>query len=216
MQGWCKNQPFLLGSYMFNIQNIVVVALILFMGACGKQEDTTPNQDKKEKVELVGEQIHKQANQQEAEQGTEQENKRKDEDKNFIENSSDILSVKEKFIKEKNEKSSKTQRKTVLINEQKIEVFQFPIVKGTKVYNPLLLEYGVIKGDIVIVSSHLNNIKSHLSIDEVNEIAKNTYRIKPKSTNLYDVYKKALTIPEVKHVELSIDYSLPIKNHENM
>lgn len=214
MQGWCKNQPFLLGSYMFNIQNIVVVALILFIGACSKQEATAPNQDKK--TELVDEQVLKQANQQETEQETVQENKRKDEEKNLIENSSELLSVKERFVKEQNEKSSKTQRKIVLINEQKIEVFQFPIVKGTKVYNPLLLEYGVIKGDIVIVSSHLNNIKSHLSIDEIDEIAKNTYRIKPKSTNLYDVYKKALTIPEVKHVELSIDYSLPIKNHENM
>jgi hypothetical protein len=109
-------------------------------------------------------------------------------------------------------------QKSLNINGSKMIASEFPIIKGTKIFNTGTNSYAKVLGAIVVV---LNN---GITIDILNkgqykikEIASNTYRLTPQDndTDVYELYKLLLENSEVSRVELSLFYS-SIKEREEM
>lgn len=125
----------------------------------------------------------------------------------------DIVKKNENFISNiKHLKKSQS----VSVNNQKLQVIDLPLKKGSKIYNPLMQENGTVKGDIVIVSIDSQEIESELVLSSISQIAKDTYRVIPKiEGDLFTVYQKALSLPSVTQVELSIDYSGSVHKTES-
>jgi hypothetical protein len=107
-------------------------------------------------------------------------------------------------------------QKSLNINGSKMIASEFPIIKGTKIFNTGTNSYAKVLGAIVVV---LNN---GITIDILNkgqykikEIASDTYRLTPQDndTDVYELYKLLLENSEVSRVELSLFYS-SIKERE--
>jgi hypothetical protein len=103
-----------------------------------------------------------------------------------------------------------TLQKSFNINVSKMIVSEFPIIKGTKIFDTDTNSYATVLGAIVVV------INQGLTIDnldtsgfETKKIANNTYSLSPqdKNTDVYELYKLLLKNSELSQVELSLFYS---------
>jgi len=101
---------------------------------------------------------------------------------------------------------------TITLNGEKFTLHSASFGKGSKVFNMQMGEYGLIKGDIVVVSIEKINAKSiQYPATQIRQIAKNTFRLSPdKAVELMPFYKELIKSKRFRMVEIEIDYS-PIK-----
>ena len=111
-----------------------------------------------------------------------------------------------KFLKDRGDIS------TITLNGGKFTLHSARFGKGSKVYNMQMGGYGLIKGDIVVVSIEKIKAKDiQYSATQVRQIAKNTFRLSPdKTVELMPFYKTIIKSKRFSVVEMEIDYS-PIK-----
>lgn len=80
------------------------------------------------------------------------------------------------------------------------------LVKGDKVFNVAMGQYGTVKGSLVIVTKI--DTSALISDSHLEKIAANTYRIIPKDkSQLFLLYQRLQSNDEIEIVELEIDYS---------
>ncbi|MBA6263932.1 MAG: hypothetical protein V7780_05580 [Colwellia sp.] len=96
----------------------------------------------------------------------------------------------------------------LMINKEKFTLRSESLTKGAKVFNILMSEPGTVKGTFVVI---VNEGEKSVNIDntaEINEIAKNTYRLTPKKgVEFLKYYKLLLSAKQLQQVEMEIDYS---------
>ncbi|QBG35356.1 hypothetical protein [Litorilituus sediminis] len=100
-------------------------------------------------------------------------------------------------------------KKTISFNGEKFEYNGGLVTKGTKLFNFLMAEHGMVKGSFVVVTkanTKLNTLPVELKAKA--KLAKDTYRIIPlKGGNLQATYKQLKANKQLLQVELEIDYS---------
>ncbi|GAA6204614.1 hypothetical protein [Thalassotalea sp. SU-HH00458] len=122
----------------------------------------------------------------------------------------DKVSLKSKNLSIDKKLVDKNQKKSLLINGEKLIVHSAVLAKGTKVYSPSIQQVGIVKGNIVVVTStfDINQLTAAYKISSITEIAENTFQLTPDdSEDLYRFYQSLQNAPEIEQVELSIDYS---------
>lgn len=122
----------------------------------------------------------------------------------------DKVDLKSKNISIDKKLGDKSQKKTLLINGEKVIVHGAVFTKGTKVYSPSIQQVGIVKGSIVVVTStfDINQLTATYKVSSISEIAENTFQLTPESSeDLYRFYRSLKDSPEIKQAELSIDYS---------
>lgn len=105
-------------------------------------------------------------------------------------------------------KLTNSENKYLMLNEQKFELQTDKLTNGAKVVNLLMSETGTIKGTFVVIVKKLASLTSYNNTANINEIAKNTYRLTPKEgVDLLSYYKSLLAAKQFERVEIEIDYS---------
>jgi len=103
---------------------------------------------------------------------------------------------------------NKNKSKNVMINKQKFELQSDELIKGAKVFNFLMSQSGIVKGTFVVIINNLETLSRFDNTAEINEIAKNTYRLTPENdANFSEYYKLLQGAKQFKRVEMEIDYS---------
>lgn len=188
--------------------NVTYPALMLLslMSITACNDKSSAEKEQSEKIELV-----ERVNQ--AEKQTDSENQISNGDAE-IKSMADAIRHKNKDNANDMAKTSTSTAsdlpKNIRINEKKFQIFDWPLVKNSKVFNLQMNEYGKLKGTFVIVLKD-----EQLMPEDVNQqfvtkkIAKQTFQLTPKfeySKNLIATYKK-LMVNNFQVVEMQIDYS---------
>lgn len=102
------------------------------------------------------------------------------------------------------------------INNEKITTASGLFFAGKTVHNLNVNQDGVIKGSLVVVLVENTRLtKEIMRLGKVKKIAKDTYQITlAAQQDLFAPYQRLKKIPEVKIVEMEIDYS-PVNTHLN-
>ena len=67
---------------------------------------------------------------------------------------------------------------------------------------------GIVKGTFVVIINNVETLSRFDNTAEINEIAKNTYRLTPENdANFSEYYKLLQGAKQFKRVEMEIDYS---------
>jgi hypothetical protein len=97
---------------------------------------------------------------------------------------------------------------SVMINEQKFKLQSGELMKGSKVFNFLMSQSGIVKGTFVVITNSVEALSRFESTAKIIEIAKSTYRLTPeKDADFSEYYKLLQEAKQFKRVEMEIDYS---------
>jgi hypothetical protein len=119
-----------------------------------------------------------------------------------------ILGSKAKPLALDFEIHTKRKNNYVVINKEKFKLLSATLVKGAKVFNLLMSQYGLVKGSFVVIINNSGSLSSFSHTKIVNKIADSTYRLTPESdVDLQEYYHSLLNSESFKRVEMEIDYS---------
>jgi hypothetical protein len=104
--------------------------------------------------------------------------------------------------------NGKSHSKNIMINEQKFELQSSELIKGSKVFNFLMSQSGIVKGTFVVITNNVDTLSRFESTAKIIEIAQSTYRLTPeKDADFSEYYKLLQRAKQFKRVEMEIDYS---------
>ena len=104
--------------------------------------------------------------------------------------------------------NGKSHSKNIMINEQKFELQSSELIKGSKVFNFLMSQSGIVKGTFVVITNNVDTLSRFESTAKIIEIAQSTYRLTPeKDADFSEYYKLLQQAKQFKRVEMEIDYS---------
>ncbi len=121
-----------------------------------------------------------------------------------------LMTEEKKTLIEQRLSGNLAKTRSITINSEKYTSEATELVKGSKVFNVLMGEWGKIKGSIVVVSPKLQQeqLSQQFSLSSIENIAQDTYRLTPtEQKSLYGLYKALLALNSIKQVELEIDFS---------
>lgn len=98
--------------------------------------------------------------------------------------------------------------KHLLINGIKMQVVEYPLTKGSKLYDYKVSSIGLVRGSLVIITKNLQSVLENTAYPVTSEeIAASTYRITPKQAlDVYPLYQALLLNKDISRVELEISY----------